>query len=154
MEDTFFKLITIFTALLFGFDYFFVSVFNKGLIFVPVVSKQITMKFVLSALLITSITFRIFILMFVILSIAFSLLNSINLELLVWLSLFIQIFYHIYFVGYLFPKVRRIIYWDYKNPISKWESLYQNYLKASNYLLAVSIITLILTVTAFFLYKI
>ncbi|MFN4110834.1 MAG: hypothetical protein ACK4G1_01055 [Ignavibacteria bacterium] len=134
----FFLFLTILSSLSLGYDYFYYSAYNKGMFFIPSQQKHISMKFVLSASL------KIFLLIKTLLSLSplifiFIVLPlQVKISILWWFPIFISIFHGMFFIGYLYPKIKRIIYWDIKNPVDKWNKLYQNYNSSSKILLWIS----------------
>jgi len=127
-----------------GFDYFYHFVFNKGMIFTSVQQKQIPMKFVLSATLKVFIILKSLLIIPTFIAIVIILLLQIKISILSWSAIIFSIFNGTYFMGYLLPKLRRIIHWDIKNPIEKWDELYKGYNSSSKILVMISAINLLL----------
>lgn len=55
-----------------------------------------------------------------------------------WLSFFVSIFNGLFFVSYFYPKMKRIIHWDLKNPVEKWDELYRSFNNVSKLLIILS----------------
>lgn len=145
----FYILFIVISVFSFGYDYFFNNAFNKGLIFSPIQKKQLTMKFVLSAALKVLLPLKLFLIVAALIFVFIILLLQLKISILWWISLIVCIFNGVYFVGYLYPKIKRIIHWDIKNPINKWESLYKSYNQSSKILVIISLINSVLIVMAF-----
>lgn len=127
-----------------GFDYFFVQVFNIGLGFLPLDKKILTYKYVLAASTKYFLGFRMLMIIIPLIIIIYILINHISLQIHWWIVLFVMMFYGLYFIGYLLPKIRRMTHWDLKNPISKWESLYNSYYTSCKILIYLSTLNLVI----------
>ncbi len=77
------------------------------------------------------------------------LVAQIQISILWWLSFFVSIFNALFFVSYLYPKMKRIIYWDLKNPVEKWDELYKNFNNASKLLVIISFTNFIVVVITY-----
>ncbi len=133
----------------FGYELFFNNVFIKGMIFSPSHQKQVPMKFVLSASLNIFLPFKILIMIITLAMIFMVLVAQIQISILWWLSFFVSIFNALFFVSYLYPKMKRIIYWDLKNPVEKWDELYKNFNSASKLLVIISFTNFIVVVITY-----
>ncbi len=133
----------------FGYELFFNNVFIKGMIFSPSHQKQVPMKFVLSASLNIFLPFKILIMIIALAMIFMVLVAQIQISILWWLSFFVSIFNALFFVSYLYPKMKRIIYWDLKNPVEKWDELYKNFNSASKLLVIISFTNFIVVVITY-----
>lgn len=134
-----------------GYDLFFAQSFNKGLILSPSQHKQVLMKLVLSA------SFKIFLIiktLIIIVSIFFA-VYIISFQIVVkvfwWLMFFVCVFNGLYYIGYLLPKLNRIIHWDLKNPVEKWDEVYKSYNRASKILISISVFNFLLVWITFLL---
>jgi hypothetical protein len=78
-------------------------------------------------------------------------LFQVKISLLWWIGLFLQFAYGVYYIGYIYPKMRRFANWDLKNPTTKWETLYTSFAKANSFLLIFGSVTSIFLCIAFFL---
>lgn len=126
-----------------GYDYF-LFVYFKGLMFSPINVQQISLKFILSASLHYFLIIRLILILLPSIVIIFVLLLKIKLNIFNWFSLFVKMFYGLYFLTYVLPKTKRLYQWDIKNPIRKWKELYNNYLIATEILLLISLVNAIL----------
>lgn len=144
----FYLFLTILISLSFGYDLFYYSAFSKGMIYSPSQQKYISMKFVLSAALRIFLVIKTLLIFLPSIFILIILLLQIKISILWWSSLFISIFNGSFFTGYLYLKIKRIIYWDIKNPVYKWDKLYQSYNSSSKSLLLISIVNLFLILIA------
>ncbi|MCX8056589.1 MAG: hypothetical protein N3F03_03135 [Ignavibacteria bacterium] len=144
-----FTLILIIITFSFGYDYFYHNAFNKGLIFSPSHQKQILMKFVLSASLKFFHIIKFLLIILSLMVIAGTLLFQIKISILWWATLFLNIFNGMFFTGYQYPKMKRIIYWDYKNPVQKWDEIYKSYNQSSKIMLIVCSINFTICLFAF-----
>ncbi len=147
--DYFYIFILVVSTFSLGFDFFYNNSFNKGMIYSLSSQKQIPMKFVLSASLKTFLFVKILLIVAPLAFILIILLLQLRISILYWISLFVCIFNGMYFIGYLYPKIKRMIHWDIKNPIHKWESLYKSYNQSSEILLIISLINFIIILIAF-----
>lgn len=134
-----------------GYDYFFVQVFKKGLEFLPADKKIITNKFVLAASVKYFLPVRILLIVIPLGIIFYILIKQINIKIHWWIVLFVMMFYGLYYIGYLFPKVRRIFHWDLKNPQTKWEELYKSYEVSCKLLLIISFFNFLLVIISLLL---
>ncbi len=143
----FYSFMLVLVTSLTGYVSFYYLSFVKGNIYSTSKHKQIPMKLVLSASLKIFIALSSLMIFVPVAFIIITMLLKIKIEWLWWWNLFFSVFNGLYFIGYLYPKVRRIIHWDLKNPTEKWDELYRNfnlasqnffYLTATNFLLALS----------------
>lgn len=132
-----------------GYDLFFAQSFNKGLIFSPSQHKQVLMKFVLSASFKIFITIKTLLVIVSLVGALFIISFQINVKVFWWLVFFVSVFNGLYFIGYLFPKLNRIIHWDLKNPVEKWNEIYKSYNRASNIMILISMCNFLLAWASF-----
>lgn len=145
MEYTYLILLII-SSISMGYDYFFVQVFNKGMEFLPADKKIITNKFVLAASVKYFLLVRILMIIIPLVIIFYILIEQINIKIHWWIVFFVMMFYGLYYIGYLLPKVRRIFHWDLKNPQTKWENLYKSYNGSCKLLLIISTFNFLLII--------
>lgn len=112
--------------------------------FSPINVQQISLKFILSASLHYFLIIRLILILLPSIVIIFVLLLKIKLNIFNWFSLFVMMFYGLYFLTYVLPKTNRLFQWDIKNPIRKWKKLYDNYLIATEILLIISLLNAVL----------
>ncbi|MBM4176684.1 MAG: hypothetical protein FJ213_11015 [Ignavibacteria bacterium] len=150
MKD-FFALITILSIFSLGIDYFAVISFERGSKLVPSSSRAVTFKSVLGWAIYSVSPVKSAVTVLPLIAISFIIFFQMEISLLWWIGLFLQFGYGIYFVGYIYPKMRRFANWDLRNPIAKWESLYSTFAKANSFLLIFGTLVSILLCVAFFL---
>lgn len=145
----FYTLFLVIVSFSFGYDLFFNNSFIKGMIFSPSHQKQVPMKFVLSASLNIFLPIKILIMISTLAIILIILLAQIKISILWWLSLFVGIFNGLIFVSYFYPKMKRIIHWDLKNPVEKWDELYRSFNNVSKLLIVLSFTNFIVVVITY-----
>lgn len=145
----FFIFILIISSFSLGYDSYYYYAFSKGIIYSPSQHKQIPMKFILSASLKTFLFIKGIMILSPLVFILIILLLKIKISILWWLSLFVSIFNGLFFVGYMYPKIKRVIYWDIKNPIEKWDKLYLSYNQSSKNLFIISLFNFFLILISY-----
>lgn len=127
-----------------GYENYYYSAFVKGIIYSPSQQKQVPIKFILSASLKIFLLIKGILILSPLIFILIVLLLQLKISILWWMSLFVSFFNGLFFVSYLYPKIKRIIYWDIKNPVEKWDKLYLSFNQSSKNLLLISLFNFLL----------
>lgn len=150
MKDVF-TFITFLSLFSFGIDYFSVISFERGSKLVPSSARIITFKSVLGWAIFSVSPVKSLTTVLPLIAVLFVILFQIEISILWWIGLFVQFVYGVYYIGYIYPKMRRFANWDLKNPAAKWEKLYTTFAKANSILLIFGSVTSVLLCIAFFL---
>ncbi len=150
MKDflTFITLLSIFS---FGIDYYAIISFERGSKLVPSSSRAVIFKSALGWAIYSVSPVKSAVTVLPLIAISLIIFFQMKISLLWWLGLFLQFGYGVYFIGYIYPKMRRFANWDLRNPIVKWETLYTSFAKANSFLLIFGSLVCIILCLAFFL---
>lgn len=134
-----------------GVDFYTVFCFDRGLKLVSPTNQIVAFKNILAAALYSVLPIKTLITILSSIAIALLLLLEIQVSIIWWVGLFLQLIYGVYYIAHISPLMRRFVQWDLKNPINKWDELYKKYSKGNSFLLILAVMTTIFLCTAFFM---
>lgn len=144
MIDDYKIIIGLVTLFSFGLDYYTKYCLVHPLKLVQAYVQVNAFKNITSATIFFVLPFKgfLFVLVigFAVLLISFKIFSSI----LVWLTCLSIFTYCIYYIGYVYPIMRRMSSWDLKNPQKKWDEIYIRWEKANNIQFYLSLLCTIL----------